>query len=57
MNKSIIMLLMVIFGAAGEFFPYLFGEKDLFSLWCIAGSVVGGLFGVWIGVVISRAMS
>lgn len=54
MNKSIIMFSAVGFSTAGSFLPMLFGNNDLFSLWSIGGGVVFGLFGVWVGIQISK---
>ena len=54
MNKSIILFFTVIFGLIGNFIPMLFGNNDLFSIWSIIGGVIGGLFGVWVGVIVSK---
>ena len=53
MNKTIIMFFVLVFGLLGGYLPTLFGE-DLFSLWGILGSTLGGFFGIWVGVVISK---
>ena len=54
MNKSIILFFTVIFELVGNFVPMLFGNNDLFSIWSIIGGVIGGLFGVWVGVIVSK---
>ena len=54
MNKNIIMLFMVIFSAAGSFLPILVDGGDIFSLWGILGGFVGGIFGIWVGVVVAK---
>jgi drug/metabolite transporter superfamily protein YnfA len=54
MNKAVILLFATIFELAGSFLPMLFGNNDLFSAWGILGGVVGGIFGIWVGVVISK---
>lgn len=54
MNKAIIMFFTVVFGLAGNFFPYLVGESEMFSGWCILGGFIGGLFGIWIGVTVAK---
>ena len=54
MNKNIIMLFMVIFSAGGSFLPMLVDGGDIFSLWGILGGFIGGIFGIWVGVVISK---
>lgn len=50
----IIMICLAVFGLIGGFVPLLFGDNDIFSLWGILGSVVGGFIGIWIGVKISK---
>ena len=54
MSKMIIMICLAVFGLIGGFVPLLFGDNDIFSLWGILGSVVGGFIGIWIGVKISK---
>jgi len=54
MNKKIIMFFVIVFGFAGEFLPMLFGDNDFLSPWTILGSVIGGLFGIWVGVQVSN---
>lgn len=54
MNKSVIMFFAVIGELAGNFAPMLFGDKDLLSVWAILGGVVGGILGIWLGVVVSK---
>jgi drug/metabolite transporter superfamily protein YnfA len=54
MNKSIILLFAVAFEIAGSFLPMLFGNNDLLSAWGILGGLIGGIFGVWVGVVFSK---
>lgn len=54
MNKSVILFFAIIFEIAGSFFPMLFGNNDIFSGWGILGGLVGGLFGVWVGVIVSK---
>jgi len=56
MNKTVILFCATIFGLAGNFIPMLFGDNDFFSIWGILGSVIGGLFGIWVGVKISKRM-
>jgi hypothetical protein len=54
MNKSIILLFAAAFEIAGSCAPMLFGNDDIFSAWGILGGLVGGLFGIWVGVVVSK---
>jgi membrane associated rhomboid family serine protease len=54
MNKKLILFFAIIFGLGGNFLPMLFGDTDPFSLWAVLGGLVGGLFGVWVGVIVSK---
>jgi hypothetical protein len=54
MNKNIILFFTVVFELVGNFAPMLFGNNDIFSGWSILGGLIGGLFGVWVGVVVSK---
>ena len=56
MNKHVILVFMIIFELAGSFLPMLFGNNDLFSGWSILGGVIGGLFGIFVGVVVSNKL-
>lgn len=49
--KQLAMLGAVIFGAIGSYVPVLFTD-DINALigWGIFGSLVGGLFGIWVAV-------
>lgn len=57
MNKTILLLFATVFGAAGSYLPFLFGDKDIFSGWSILGGMIGGFFGIWLGVKFSKALS
>lgn len=54
MNKTVILFFAVICELVGNFVPMLFGITDFFSVWGILGGVVGGLFGIWVGVMVSK---
>lgn len=54
MNKRLIMFFMAIFSLIGSYIPVLLSDSGVFSAWSILGSVIGGLFGIWLGVVASR---
>jgi len=54
MNKHIIMFFAISFELVGNYVPTLFGNNDWFSIWSILGGVVGGIFGIWLGVVVSK---
>ena len=57
MNKSLLLLCAAVFGAIGSYIPVLFGDNDLLSVWSILGGMIGGFFGIWVGVKISKAMN
>jgi len=48
---------MTVFGAAGSYVPVLFGDHDLLSGWSILGGMIGGFFGIWVGVKAYRLWS
>jgi len=54
MNKTIILTCATIFGIAGGYVPFLWGDTDLFSGWSILMGMIGGLFGIWVGAMINR---
>ncbi|MEI6054205.1 MAG: hypothetical protein WCQ49_02425 [Candidatus Saccharibacteria bacterium] len=53
MNKTIILFFVLVFGLIGGYLPTIFGE-DIFSLWGILGSTIGGFFGIWLGYLLSK---
>lgn len=57
MSKSLILLCSGFFGFVGAYVPFLFGDSDMFSGWSILLSTVGGLFGIWFAVWLSKKMS
>ncbi len=56
MNKTIITFSAAVFGIAGSYIPFLFGVTDIFSGWSIFMGFVGGIFGIWLGVWISKRL-
>lgn len=54
MSKSLLMLFATIGGLIGGYIPVLFGDNELLDGWSILGGLVGGLFGIWVGVVVSK---
>ena len=54
MNKRLILLFATVFGFIGSYIPVLFGDNDFFSGWSILGSLIGGFFGIWLGVFVSK---
>lgn len=56
MNKRIILLFAVIFGAVGSYVPVLFGDTNFLDGWSILGGFVGGMIGIWLGVIASKRL-
>jgi hypothetical protein len=54
MNKRIILIFATVFSILGGYIPVLFGNNDLLSGWSILMGIVGGIFGIWLGVVVSK---
>lgn len=52
--KQIVLISATIFGIAGAYVPALFGDSDIFSGWSILGGLVGGIFGIWLGVFVYK---
>lgn len=50
MNKGVLILLAGVFGTIGAYIPILFGwDPTGLGGPSIFGSLVGGLFGIWLG--------
>lgn len=56
MNKLFVVISTLVVGLAGSFFPYLIDEGDLFRGWSIICGIIGGLFGLWIGITIAQGL-
>lgn len=54
MNKKALLSFAMIFSIAGAYIPMLFGDTDVFSGWGIVGGFIGGIFGIWLGVIILK---
>jgi len=54
MNKKLLLLMATIGGAAGGYIPVLFGDGELLDGWSILTGMIGGLFGIWLGVKLSK---
>lgn len=54
MNKKVLLFFAAIFGILGAYVPVLFGDNDPLSGWSILGGMIGGLFGIWLGAVVSK---
>jgi hypothetical protein len=53
-TKTLIYIGITIFGAAGGWLGSLLDHGNIFGIWGILGSMVGGLFGIWVGVKLSN---
>ncbi len=47
-SKALVMIGMTVGSILGSYIPIIFGA-DVFSLWSIVGSAVGGIAGIWAG--------
>jgi hypothetical protein len=54
MNKRVLLFFATVFGILGGYLPMLFGDSNLFDIWGILGGLVGGFFGIWLGVYVSK---
>jgi len=52
----VIMVFVFLFSFAGGYLPVILGV-DTFSIWSILGGVIGGFFGIWVGVIVSKRFS
>jgi hypothetical protein len=48
-TKTLIYIGIAIFGTAGGWLGSMLDGGNLFGLWSILGSTVGGLLGIWVG--------
>jgi hypothetical protein len=54
MNKKVIMLFATVGGLVGGYLPVLFGDSNFFDAWSILGGTIGGILGIWLGVIASK---
>lgn len=54
MNKKFILASSTICGLVGAYVPVLFGDIDMLGGASILGGFIGGMFGVWVGAVLSK---
>jgi hypothetical protein len=54
MNKNLILVLATIFSILGSYLPVLFGDSNFFDGWSVLGGFLGGLFGIWLAVWLSK---
>lgn len=56
MNKKVLIFFATIGGIAGAYLPALWGDTDMFGGGSILFSMIGGLVGIWLGVVVSKRL-
>ena len=56
MNKRAILLFATVGGALGGYLPVLLGDNDFLDGWSILAGMIGGLVGVWLGVIVSKRL-
>ena len=56
MNKKVILLFATVGGIVGGYVPVLFGDNEFLDGWSILMGIVGGIFGIWLGVVVSKRL-
>jgi hypothetical protein len=54
MGKKPIVVITVVCMTIGGAVPVLCGIDDGFGVWSIMGGLVGGVFGIWLGVQIAK---
>jgi len=54
MNKKVLLLFATVFSVLGGYVPVLFGDTELLDGWSILGGLLGGFFGIWLGVYVSK---
>ena len=47
------MFFVFLFSIVGSYLPVILGD-DIFSIWSILGGFVGGVFGIWVGAMVSK---
>ncbi|HEY8992428.1 MAG TPA: hypothetical protein VIM37_01100 [Candidatus Microsaccharimonas sp.] len=57
MKKTVLLVSATIFGIAGSYIPFLWGDTNIFGGWSIFTGMIGGIFGIWVGVMITRFLS
>jgi len=48
------MVMAGIGGIAGGYVPVMFGDNSMLDGWSILGGFIGGLVGIWLGVILSK---
>lgn len=50
MNKAVLLIFATIGGLVGSYLPALLGDADMLSGWSVLLGTIGGLAGIWLGV-------
>jgi hypothetical protein len=56
MNKKVILFFATVGGIIGGYVPVLFGDNEFLDGWSILAGTIGGIVGIWLGVVISKRL-
>lgn len=56
MNKKVILFFATVGGIVGGYVPVLFGDNEFLDGWSILAGTIGGIVGIWLGVVISKRL-
>ena len=56
MNKKAILFFATIGGIAGAYVPMLWGDNDMLGGSSILFGTIGGLVGIWLGVVVAKRL-
>jgi len=54
MNKKVILFFAMVFSIVGAYVPMLWGDNNMLGGWSIFMGFVGGIFGIWLGAVLSK---
>lgn len=54
MNKTMILAFSTVFSFIGSYIPVLFGDANFLDGWSILGGFIGGIFGIWLAVWVSK---
>lgn len=54
MNKKAILFFAMLFSILGAYVPFLLGDTSMLSGLSILGGFLGGLLGIWLGVLVMK---
>lgn len=54
MSKKTVLFFATLGGIVGGYVPMLFGDGNLLDGWGILGGLVGGISGIWLGVIVLK---